>query len=231
MENLATLLQSRQPLVVGSAGSEKALETLYSEEDCDLIELRLDSLGNGDSVHDFARRQRLSLPLLLTARHPDEGGTNQLSISQRAEILSEFLPVGRLLDLELRSLEELGAIWERAAEIGMVRIASWHDFTQCPSRERLRDIVEEMAGAGADIAKCAFTLEAPSDFQRIAEALEDAPLPLSIMGMGTLAPASRLFATHLGSILNYGYLGEAATAPGQWPAKLLRQAISCSESS
>ncbi|MEO1826995.1 MAG: hypothetical protein ABGZ31_14920, partial [Roseibacillus sp.] len=61
MENLATLLQSRQPLVVGSAGSEKALETLYSEEDCDLIELRLDSLGNGDSVHDFARRQRLSL--------------------------------------------------------------------------------------------------------------------------------------------------------------------------
>ena len=88
-----------------------------------------------------------------------------------------------------------------------------------------------MASAGADIAKCAFTLEAPSDFQRIAEALEDAPLPLSIMGMGTLAPASRLFATHLGSILNYGYLGESATAPGQWPANLLREAISYSESS
>ena len=120
---------------------------------------------------------------------------------------------------------------ERAAEIGMVLIASWHDFTQCPSREQLRDIVGEMASAGADIAKCAFTLGAPSDCQRIAEALEDAPLPLSIMGMGPLAPASRLLATHLGSILNYGYLGEAATAPGQWPANLLREAISYSESS
>ena len=158
MDNLATLLQSRQPLVVGSAGSEKALETLYSEENCDLIELRLDSLGNGDKVHHFARRQTLSLPLLLTARHPDEGGMNQLSIRQRAEILSEFLPVGRLMDLELRSLEELGDIWESAAEIGIVRIASWHDFTECPSREQLRDIVDEMAGAGADIAKCAFRL-------------------------------------------------------------------------
>ena len=230
MEILSSMLKSRQPLVVGSVGTEKALESLYSANDCDVIELRLDTLINGDKVQQFARRQRISLPVLLTARHPDEGGMNQLSIRQRAQVLSEFLSLGKLLDLELRSLDELKDIWESAAEKGMVRIVSWHDFTECPSRERLRDIVDEMAGTGADVAKCAFALEKPEDFQRIAEALEDAPLPLSIMGMDSLAPASRLLAAHLGSVLNYGYLGGKATAQGQWPAKLLREAISCSES-
>ncbi|MDG2488777.1 MAG: type I 3-dehydroquinate dehydratase [Roseibacillus sp.] len=230
MENLTTLLQSRQPLVVGAAGNQKALEHVYSVENCDLVELRLDCLGNGEEVHNFAERQRRSLPLLMTARHPDEGGMNQLSKTQRAELLSEFLPAGRLLDLELQSLKELGEIWESAADTGMIRIASWHDFNGCPSREQLRDILEEMAAAGADIAKCAFALAEPSDLQRIAEALEDTPLPLSIMGMGSLAPTSRLLAADLGSALNYGYLGKDATAPGQWPAKLLREAISCSTS-
>ena len=231
MEILSSMLKSRQPLVVGSVGSEKALEDLYSAKDCDLVELRLDALGNGANVHRFARSQQDSLPVLLTARHPDEGGMNQLSIRQRAGIVSEFLPFGGLLDLELRSLEELEDVWESAAEMGMVRIASWHDFTECPSRERLGEIVDEMAGTGADVAKCAFALEKPEEIQRIAEALEGSPLPLSIMGMGPLGPASRLFAAHLGSVLNYGYLGEEATAPGQWPAKLLREAISCSKSS
>lgn len=230
METLTTSIQSRQPLVVGSAGSKKALEHVYSLEDCDLVELRLDCLGNGENVQNFVQRQQDSLPLLLTARHPDEGGMNQLSTTQRAEILSEFLPAGRLLDLELQSLKDLGEIWESAAETDMIRIASWHNFKCCPTREQLRDIVGEMAAAGADIAKCAFALAELSDLQRIAEGLEDAPLPLSIMGMGSLAPTSRLLAADLGSALNYGYLGENATAPGQWPAKLLRKAISYSAS-
>ena len=129
MEILSSMLKSRQPLVVGSVGTEKALESLYSANDCDVIELRLDTLINGDKVQQFARRQRISLPVLLTARHPDEGGMNQLSIRQRAQVLSEFLSLGKLLDLELRSLDELKDIWESAAEKGMVRIVSWHDFT------------------------------------------------------------------------------------------------------
>jgi 3-dehydroquinate dehydratase len=45
------------------------------------------------------------------------------------------------------------------------------------------------------------------------------------MGMGPLAPVSRLLCAQSGSLLNYGYLGTTATAPGQWDAALLRQAI------
>ena len=53
---------------------------------------------------------------------------------------------------------------------------------------------------------------------------------MSMMGMGELAPASRLLYAQHGSLLNYGYLGEEPTAPGQWPAILLKEAISNIES-
>ena len=45
------------------------------------------------------------------------------------------------------------------------------------------------------------------------------------MGMGPLAPASRLLAAQLGSVLNYGYLGSEPTAPGQWSARFLKEAV------
>ena len=225
-ENFSALLQRRQPLVVGSAGSQKAIKPLYVGEECDIIELRLDCLGNGEDVHQFVESHRNSLPLILTARHPDEGGSNGLSARRRAELLSEFLPTGGLLDLELQSIGTLKEVWETGAESGLLRIASWHDFDRCPSSEQLRNIIREMSDAGADIAKCAFKVTELSDLQRIPDALEAPPIPLSIMGMGPLASCSRLLAAQLGSALNYGYLGEETTAPGQWSARLLREAIS-----
>jgi len=60
-----------------------------------------------------------------------------------------------------------------------------------------------------------------ADFQ-----LTDHGLAVSSMGMGPLAPVSRQLLAQCGSVLNYGYLGNAATAPGQWDSALLKTAIS-----
>ncbi len=221
MEELSTAISSHQPLVVGSVGDARVLAGKIPERECDIIELRLDALGSTAPVVNFAAEQGSLRPLLLTARHPDEGGFKAYSSTQRAELLQEFLPFGSLLDLELRSLPDLGALWQEARQRGLLRVASWHDFDHCPSRSELQDTIAAMAEAGADVAKCAFLLEKPADLQCLAEAFEGAPLPLSLMGMGPLGPASRLLAASLGSVLNYGFLGEQPTAPGQWPARLL----------
>jgi 3-dehydroquinate dehydratase I len=45
------------------------------------------------------------------------------------------------------------------------------------------------------------------------------------VGMGPLAAVSRLLCAQCGSVLNYGYLGETPTAPGQWDAASLKAAI------
>jgi 3-dehydroquinate dehydratase-1 len=44
------------------------------------------------------------------------------------------------------------------------------------------------------------------------------------MGMGGLGRVSRLTLAKLGSLLNYGFLGEA-NAPGQWPARQLKDLL------
>ena len=228
MVNLSKALQSREPLVVGSAGNPEAIKTCPSSAACDLVELRLDALGGGAEVRQFAEKQQQFHPLILTARHPDEGGSNNLTSTQRAGILADFLPLGSLLDLELRSLKEMTPLWQEAENRGMIRIASWHDFEKCPSPTEIKETIAAMDSAGANVAKCAFLLEKPNDLQRIVEALDDPPLPVAVMGMGPLGPSSRLLAASLGSVFNYGFLGETPTAPGQWPAQLLREAISAS---
>jgi 3-dehydroquinate dehydratase len=80
--------------------------------------------------------------------------------------------------------------------------------------------------AQARIAKAAVTLSSASDLSHFeALAAEFAGTSFSLMGMGRYAQVSRLLAAQHGSLLNYGYLGNEPTAPGQWPARLLKQAI------
>ncbi len=226
MENLSTAIRNHQPLVVGSVGNRRVLQTIIDPGECDLIELRLDALGEGPEIRHFAEKHRSSHPLLLTARHPDEGGHRALSGPSRADLLRSLLPCGALIDLELRSIPELGSIWDQSAEQGLLRIASWHSFERCPSIDEMVEKVGAMHEAGAAVAKLAFRMVEPGDLPNLLGILgSDAPLPLAVMGMGPLAAASRLLAAQFGSVLNYGYLGEEATAPGQWPARLLKEAI------
>ena len=75
--------------------------------------------------------------------------------------------------------------------------------------------------------KVAAKLTSPAEMARLAEfQLADHGLAVSTMGMGPLAPVSRLLCAQCGSHFNYGYLGNTATAPGQWDGFLLKTAIS-----
>ena len=80
--------------------------------------------------------------------------------------------------------------------------------------------------AVASAFKAAAMLHSPADVSELAAfQLADHGLPVSTMGMGPLAPVSRLLCAQCGSVLNYGYLGSSPTAPGQWDAAFLKQAI------
>jgi 3-dehydroquinate dehydratase-1 len=82
----------------------------------------------------------------------------------------------------------------------------------------------------ADIVKLALHHNQVEDMVRCTRILQENDRPMSVMGMGPLGPVSRLLYAQHGSLLNYGYLGDQATAPGQWPAKLLKEAIAAVES-
>src|SRR5262249_37076903 len=68
----------------------------------DVFEVRLDSLAR--VVPGWENKlARLRAPLIVTARHPHEGGTNKLSLRERRDLLTRCLHYATYVDIELRS--------------------------------------------------------------------------------------------------------------------------------
>ena len=193
----------------------------------ELLELRVD--------HFAARPGRLDAlvavtprPLVLTVRHPAEGGAAPgLDTAGRRRLYARFLPSAALVDVEVRSLHALAGIVREARAGGCGVVASFHDFRGLPTAARLEEVVSRACDAGADACKVAVTLRTPGDLARLLDFLgaERRRLPLAVMGMGPCGRMSRPVLGAAGSVLNYGFLGRRPQVPGQWPAAVLRARI------
>ena len=215
--------------VVGSFGTSAALDAADAgtvRDACDLAEIRLD-LISGHGAADFSPWNHLrEIPLLFTARRGSEGGSGDLSAAARTALLEMALDDAACIDIELASIPGMGGLLQTLQSRGIPWIASFHDFGKLPDTAVLADAARRALDAGAAVFKVAAMLHSPADMARLADfQLADHGLPLATMGMGSLAPVSRLLCAQCGSVLNYGYLGETPTAPGQWDAAFLKRAI------
>src|SRR5947209_7463553 len=93
----------------------------------ELFELRLDQLVTIHAEIE-SRIPNLRAPLIVTARHPAEGGANNLSGTRRRELLARFLSYARYVDVELRSAESFHALLASPPNRNVERIISLHDF-------------------------------------------------------------------------------------------------------
>jgi 3-dehydroquinate dehydratase I len=216
--------------VIQAVGSVVDVATLRRLPDmhlpalCDIVEFRLDAWPE-HAEEGLARARLADVPVLATVRRHDEGGQEELPAVERLRLLRMFLPVARLVDIEMASLGEMPGLVPEALAAGVIVIASHHDFSGTPSLEALRKMRDTSLAAGADMVKFATTLHGAADIATLAALLEEpGHPPLSIMGMGVLGRISRLLFAQLGSILNYGWL-DRPTVPGQWPAARLRDLI------
>ena len=216
-----------RPLVVAplsNDGDLGCLPRIDISRHCDLLELRLDGLcQNLEAIAPAIGG--LPCPILATARHPDEGGENQLSVAQRSDLLTRFTPLVAWMDVELRSITELSPVVEAARASGVGIVLSFHDFEACPPIELLREKIATALEANADIVKLAVRMETHAELFGVVQLIEEFPeAQLSLMGMGPLGKLSRLVLAKAGSVLNYGYLDQP-NAPGQWPAAQLKALI------
>jgi 3-dehydroquinate dehydratase-1 len=190
----------------------------------DLFEFRVDHFAD-DPTPLLRAVPRLAAPLIITARHPAEGGQNALTTTRRRELYGQFLPCAALIDVELRSAKALSTTIAEARAAGVGVILSAHDFRTTPSAARLPEIVRRAAAAGADVCKIATRADTPAALERLLALFSrPAPMPLAVMAMGRFGKVSRILFAQAGSVLNYGYLAEA-NAPGQWPAARLRELL------
>ena len=189
----------------------------------DVFELRLDALVDRlDEVKNAI--EKLRRPFIMTARHPREGGENQLSLRERRALLLQFLPYAAWVDIELRSARALNAVWEEAGAHRLRRIISFHDFSGTPGRARLDRIAGVGQSLGADVLKIATRTDTPAQFERLLEFFAStSPHPLiAAMGLGRLGKKSRRKLARSGSVLNYAHLGDRSL-PGQPSLRELRQ--------
>ncbi len=176
-----------------------------------------------EELHECA--SSLRRPLLITARHPAEGGQGELDTARRMSLLEALLDLATLVDIELRSALEMQGIIRKAQSKGVQVLGSFHDFNITPSADILNGAIEMGIQFHLNAVKIATTLRSPSDLASLLNVLAGPKrLPLSVMGMGALGRASRVALAHSGSVLNYGYLG-TSNAPGQWPARRLKEVL------
>ena len=168
----------------------------------DLFELRLDHLPN------LRESQLLKLrrPLIITARHPAEGGKKLRT--GRCDLLLKFLLQAKFVDIELRSLRELREVWDQARRLGVGRICSFHDFEGTPQPAVLHKKMLCARKADADVFKVVTRADTLRDLLTLFEFLwsELSSMRLCVMAMGKFGPISRLFFREAGSFFIYAPL-------------------------
>ncbi len=189
----------------------------------DWLEFRLDDLREHlDEAEAVAAEFRGKL--LITARHPSEGGKGDLPRETRFALLRRFLPFAGWMDVELRTVPDAGEVIAEAQAAGVRVVGSFHDFEAMPADAILGRSIAAAMEQGLDAAKLAVRMERVSDIFVLAAMVETSPIPVSAMGMGPVGKLSRLVLARAGSILNYGFL-QTPNAPGQWPARELKRLI------
>jgi 3-dehydroquinate dehydratase-1 len=228
--NMSRIKNSRflrgDPKIVGTVHSPESLRSALRlrEGDVDFLELRVDHFA-GDPSSLLRVAPRLPAPLIVTVRHPSEGGACQVESKRRRQLFSVFLPVANCIDIELRSVAGFSDIIAEARAAGVGVIVSDHHFYRTPSARSLAARLRRAILASADVFKIAAFASSSSDVAVLLTLLaKPGPIPLSVMGMGRFGKVSRLLFAQAGSVLNYGYLDQP-NASGQWEATLLKKRI------
>ena len=214
----------RRPRVVGVIASRDDLEqALRMRRPPDLFELRLDCLA-GVLGRVETKLPKLRAPLIITARHPDEGGSGRLSLGKRRALLNRFLTHADYLDVELRSARALRALLSIAKTKKVRRIISFHDFKSTPSARVLVAKAHNAKALRADIFKVATRTDTPTELGRLLKFITKnrVNVRLAVMGIGRLGAISRVLLARAGSVLIYASVGAATDVEGQMSLEQLR---------
>ncbi len=211
--------------VIASAADLAAALRLRSQPR--FFELRLDAFV-ADLDHVESRLRQLRAPVIITARHPAEGGISRLSQAARKGLLLRFLPHAAFVDVELRSLRQMKAVSHAARASSVARILSVHALTRCPAAKQLHAWAATARSSSADVFKIAVRTDTIAELRRLLAFWQQestAEMPISAMGVGRYGCASRIELARRGSALNYVHLG-SARLPGQLSLAEMRRALS-----
>jgi len=205
------------------------------EQGADVIELRIDLLNDEErrveKVKEFV--SMLTMPVVITNRKKEEGGSFTGTEEERIAMLSSILDTAEVdaVDLEFSSLTAAGKtrIVEKANSLHIPVIFSFHDFKGMPSRSELVKLIARMYEEGGSIAKIAVTPHTLSDALLLLDLTHELSREgklLATIGMGAVGRHLRVIAPLYGSVLTYGFIeGDEEVAQGQFGVKELKSML------
>ncbi len=198
------------------------------EKDIDVVEIRLDAMGEAD-IPQICRA--IERPLLFTNRPTWEGG---LCSEPEDERLRPLLEAARqkaaYVDLELKTESHYRQKLLTQIHGNRTRlIISHHDFEKTPDAETLSAILRQQAESGAQIGKIVTMAHSHVDVLRVLHLQCEARernFPLIAFCMGEAGKLSRIITLLLGGFMTYAAIDEQqATAPGQLSVHRLKEAM------
>ncbi len=220
-------------------------------EGADMIELRLDLLDAEErrleEILEFLTGQameELNMPVIITNRRREEGGSFCGTEDERIELLRDILVTGVVDAVDIEFLADgKREIIEEARKLRIPVILSFHDFHGMPAPAEILELIDAMYQADADadagggdsgdsgitIPKVAVTPRTPSEslnLLQLTHQVASSGRLLITIGMGDWGRHLRVIAPLYGSVLTYGFIStEVEVAPGQFSVHELRQML------
>lgn len=225
----------KKPVIVGILRRLSLRDAERAKESgADLIELRIDLLR--DEERDIERVKefvsRLTIPLIVTNRRKEEGGSFTGTEEDRIAMLNSVLETAAVDFVDVEFLSPTAGkteIVEKAKGLLIPVIFSFHDFRGMPRHSELLKIIASMYEEGGSIAKIAVTPETLSDtllLLNLTHELSREGKLVAVIGMGAMGRHLRVIAPMYGSVLTYGFIeGEEEVAPGQFSVEDLRNLL------
>lgn len=212
----------------GPASIDILLQAKSAAPLADVLEIRLDSMKQ-PAITPFIGT--IATPLLFTNRAAWEGGNFPGSEEDRVGLLHEAITAGTAyIDIELKTdLSLRDPLIAAAKKHGTKSIVSWHNFTNTPSSQGLRTILQEQYRSDAAIGKIVTMAKTFQDVLRVLDLQAEAAeigLPLIAFCMGEAGVISRVATLGLGGYMTYAAPdGSEGTAPGQLSLSSLRAIV------
>lgn len=228
-------LLSGAPVIVGVLKTLSVRDaTRAHEQGADALEIRVDLLNGEDRTVEKLKGfvSKLALPVIVTNRKKEEGGSFNGTEEERIALLSTIIDTVKIDAVDLEYSASAAAkteIVEKAKSHRIPVIFSFHDFNGTPRRSDLVEIVTRMHEAGGSIAKIAVTPQTLDDALFLLDVTHKLTVDgkvVATIGMGPIGRHLRIIAPLYGSVLTYGFLeGAEAVAPGQFSVYELRSML------
>lgn len=208
----------------------------------DLIEWRVDMFAPFQRARTLSARlsaleqgwtavESASVPVLATIRTSDEGGAVTLTSQEYRACVKALAQWADAVDVQVGA-EGAVELLEELAPTSAVVVASNHDFAATPPEDEVFGTLQQMQILGADIAKVAYAARGPVDLLAVMNAqmrAKDAlDVPVIAIAMGIPGAMSRIAGMAVGSAATFATVG-AASAPGQFSARQVREALDLME--